>query len=382
MSYPANTGTAALLLGMGDQYGAHTLDDVSIYPSALTAAQVSNHYTVGTAAGSSPSPSPSPTLTPSPSPTVSASPSPTASPSSSPTPTASPTPSTSTSSPAPGAAPTIAVAGDIACDPSDANYNNGLGSASYCHQQATADLVSAGGYNAVFAIGDLQYTDGTYDKVLTSYDKSWGRFKSSTYPVPGNHEYLDPNAAGYYAYWGAAAGDPSKGYYSVNIGTWHVIVLNGECSYVGGCGANTPQEKWLRADLGAHKNKCTVAMWHEPRFSSGDGGDNGTNFTTFWKDLYNANADLILAGHIHDYERFAPQNPSGGLDNARGIREIVVGTGGKSLVGFPSVLPNSQVRNADTYGVLALTLANSSYSWKFVPEAGKTFTDSGSTSCH
>jgi acid phosphatase type 7 len=384
VSYPSSTDTSALMLGRGDQYGAEGLDEVALYDKTLSAVQVSAHYSQGVSTASptpsagptsaSPSPTPSPTAT-SPSP----SPSPTQT-SASPTPT--PTVTSASPTPPPGADPVIAAAGDIACDPTDANYNGGAGSKSYCHELATARLITSGGYDRVFALGDEQYADATLDKFQTSYDPSWGQFKSKTVPVPGNHEYLDGNADGYYSYFGAAAGDPTKGYYSFNLGTWHVIVLNGECSYVGGCGAGTPQETWLRADLASHPSTCTLAMWHEPRFASGSGGDTGTGFTTFWTDLYNAGAELLLNGHIHDYERFAPQTPNGTADNARGIREFVVGTGGKSLVGFDRSLPNSQVRNANTYGVLKLTLHPGSYDWQFVHEQGKNFTDSGTTSCH
>jgi hypothetical protein len=199
--------------------------------------------------------------------------------------------------------------------------------------------------------------------------------------VPGNHEYLVSGAAGYYSYYGAAAGDPNKGYYSYDLGSWHIIALNGECSFVGGCGAGSPQEAWLRADLAAHPAACTLAYWHEPKFSSST-PDSTSSFQTFWNDLYAAGAEVVLNGHIHNYERFAPQNPSGDAD-PNGLRQFVVGTGGKGLVSSgSSPLATSQVRNASTYGVLSMTLRNGSYDWSFVPEAGKTFTDSGTTSCH
>jgi hypothetical protein len=333
----------------------------------LTAAQVQQHYYAGaTADGVVPSPSPSPSV----SPTASPSPSP------SPSPTPTPTP------PYTGPDPVVAAVGDVACDPSDANYNNGLGSRDYCHARGVANLVSSGSYSALLSIGDQQYTDGTLAKFNESYNTYWGGFNAKTYPVPGNHEYLNGDPSGYYQYFGARAGDPKKGYYSFDLGAWHVVALNGECSYVGGCGAGSPQETFLKNDLAAHRNACTLAFWHEPRFSSGDFGDNGTTFTAFWNDLYAGGAEIVLNGHIHNYERFAPMSPTG-VATANGLREFVVGTGGKSLVGFGSALPNSEKRQSSAYGLLSLTLKSTSYSWQYLTENNKAkFTDTGSTSCH
>ena len=165
---------------------------------------------------------------------------------------------------------------------------------------------SAPGYAAVLLLGDIQYEDGAYSKFLASYDPSWGRVKSITKPAPGNHEYQSGSAADYYRYFGAAAGDPAKGYYSYDLGGWHLVALNSNCSFVGGCGAGSPQEQWLRADLAAHPASCTLAYWHHPRFSSGAHGSDAT-YTAFWQALYDANAEVVLVGHDHDYERFAPQ---------------------------------------------------------------------------
>jgi PKD repeat protein len=244
---------------------------------------------------------------------------------------------------------------------------------------ATAKLLAAIP-GTVFTIGDNAYDNGTSAEFSSCYGSTWGQFRSRTHPTPGNHDYLTANAAGYFGYFGTAAGDPSKGYYSYDLGTWHIIALNSECSFIGGCDVGSPEEQWLRADLAAHPNTCTLAMWHRPRFSSGATGSE-TIFNAFWQDLYNAGADVVLAGHDHDYERFVPQDPNGTADPMHGIREFIVGTGGKSLTGFNSPVANSVVRNFSTYGVLKLTLHPTSYDWQFVPIAGGTFTDSGNANC-
>jgi len=274
----------------------------------------------------------------------------------------------------------VAAAGDVACDPADANFNGGSGTTTACRQKATSDLLVSGGFAAVLALGDLQYESGTAAAFNASYDPSWGRVKSITKPAAGNHEYQTAGASPYYAYFGAAAGDPAKGYYSYNLGAWHVIVLNSNCTIVA-CAVGSAQEQWLRADLAANPTACTMAYWHHPRFSSGSHGSD-TATAAFWQALYEANADLILVGHEHDYERFAAQNPSAVADAARGIREFVVGTGGKSSGSFGTVRANSEARMTGTFGILKLTLRSDGYDWQFVPEAGRTFADTGSTACH
>ena len=286
--------------------------------------------------------------------------------------------------------PVIAAAGDIACDPTSSSFNAGNGTSGSCHQKYTADLLINMNPVAVLALGDNQYYCGGYDAFLQAYDLSWGRVKAITHPAVGNHEYLtsggtgctpaNGGAAGHFSYFGAAAGQPGKGYYSYDIGAWHLIALNSNCGDAGGCSASSPQGQWLEADLAAHSNLCTLAYWHIPLFSSG--GRASSNTQSFWQALYNHNADLILSGHDHIYERFAPQTPSGTLDTARGIREFIVGSGGANHTSLATIFANSEVRNVDTYGVLKLTLHPTSYDWQFVPEAGKTFTDSGSTACH
>ncbi len=277
--------------------------------------------------------------------------------------------------------PVIAAAGDIACDPNDSNFNQGNGTATVCHMKATADLIAGRSPAAVLALGDTQYENGALAKFRESYDPTWGRFKAITHPVVGNHEYGTRGASGYFAYFGAAAGDPAKGYYSFDLGAWHLIVLNSNCGPVGGCGAGSPQERWLREDLAASTGKtCVLAAWHQPRFSSGLHGSDAA-YAAFFRDLYDAGADVVLTGHDHDYERFGRLAPGGEVEFGRGIREFVVGTGGRSHYPFMRIQPGSEVQNSDTYGVLMLTLHPASYDWEFVPERGKTFTDQGSARC-
>ena len=286
--------------------------------------------------------------------------------------------------------PVIAAAGDIACDPTNSSFNGGNGTSGSCRPKYTSDLLVNAGLAAVLALGDNQYYCGGYQAYLQSYDLSWGRVKSITRPSVGNHEYLtsggtdcnsaNSGAAGYFNYFGAAAGNPGQGYYSFDIGTWHLIAINSNCSSAGGCGSSSPQGQWLAADLAAHTNFCTLAYWHIPLFSSG--GRASSNTQSIWQTLYNNNVDVVLNGHDHIYERFAPQTPNGTLDTARGIREFIVGSGGANHTSLATIFANSEVRNTDTYGVLKLTLHPTSFDWQFVPEAGKTFTDSGTQNCH
>jgi calcineurin-like phosphoesterase family protein len=278
-----------------------------------------------------------------------------------------------TASTAAAADPVIAAAGDISC-------NTATVRPSSCHQQAVSSLLLGHGLAAVLPLGDLQYESGTLDLFQRFYGPSWGRVKSITRPAVGNHEYNTSGATGYYSYFGAAAGPPDKGYYSYDVGSWHLIALNSNCSTVG-CGSTSPQVQWLESDLASHRRSCTLAYWHHPHFSSGPHGDAGST-DDFWNTLYEGGADVVLSGHDHDYERFAPQTPLGKADPAYGIRQFVAGTGGRSHYAFAGIKPNSQVRNDDTFGVLEMTLRAASYSWRFVPEAGNTFTDSGTDTCH
>ena len=251
--------------------------------------------------------------------------------------------------------------------------------------QATAKLIEQIP-GTVFAAGDLAYEKGTAQEFKNCYGPAWGRFKDRTRPALGNHEYVDPTASGYFQYWGAQAGPAGKGYYSYDLGAWHIVVLNTNCTArdLGGCSAGSPQETWLRADLAQHPAACILAYGHHALFSSGVFKRHAVHpeLKPLWDDLYAAHADLVLAGHEHSYERFAPQDPGGKLDPEQGIREIVVGTGGRShdLLGFP--IPNSETREWNTYGVLKLTLTPGKYTWEFIPVEGKTFRDFGSAVCH
>ena len=277
--------------------------------------------------------------------------------------------------PPPDASPpqTLVGAGDIASCSSNGDA-------------LTADVLQtiAG---TIFTTGDNAYPNGSTTDYNTCYGPSWGRtaLKDRTRPSPGNHEYQTAGAAGYFAYFGSAAGTQGQGYYSYNLGEWHIIVLNSNsnCSTIS-CAAGSAQETWLRADLAAHRNyACTLAYWHHPRFNSGAQHGNNTNVTPLWNALYDYNADVILNGHEHVYERFAPQTPNGTLDNARGIRQFTIGSGGNGHYDFKATAePNSEARNNTAYGVLKLTLRTGGYDWQFVPAAGSSYSDTGSGTCH
>ena len=251
--------------------------------------------------------------------------------------------------------------------------------------EATAKLIEQIP-GTVFAAGDLAYEKGSAEEFKNCYDPSWGRFKDRTKPALGNHEYVDTKASAYFQYWGAQAGPPGKGYYSYDLGDWHIVVLNTNC-YVKdlrGCGTGSPQETWLKEDLAKRPTACIVAYGHHALFSSGVFKKHAVHpeLKQIWEDLYAAHADVVLAGHEHSYERYALQDPEGKSDPVNGIREIVAGTGGRShdLLGFAT--PNSEARDWDTFGVLKLTLAPGKYAWEFIAEEGKSFHDSGSGVCH
>ena len=290
-------------------------------------------------------------------------------------------PVAATTGPAVPGDPSVLAFGDSACDPTNTAFRNGLGTATQCHQRAVSDLAWNSSPAAVLPLGDEQYEIGSFAAFQQSYDPAWGRVGSIARPVPGNHEYLTAGGSGYYTYFGSAAGSPSTGWYSYDVGGWHLIALNGECASIGGCAAGSPEEAWLRADLAAHPGSCTLAYWHEPRWSSGWEHGSDARYATFWQDLYNGGVDVVLNGHDHDYERFAPQNAWGDPDAAHGIREFVVGTGGEELEPAGPLENNSEVFSSTTFGALRLTLHASSYDWSFLPDTGGAALDSGSEAC-
>jgi hypothetical protein len=275
----------------------------------------------------------------------------------------------------------VVTAGDIACSPLDRVYDGGAGEETGCRQKATSDLIATLRPDALMPLGDTQYQHGTYRNYLTSYAPTWGRFLDITHPVIGNHEYETPRAAGYFAYFGRAAGDPRKAYYSFDLGRWHIVVLNTACERIGGCAAGSPQQRWLVGDLATHRTRCTLAAWHEPRWSSGQHGSDPA-LQTLWEDLHAGGVDVVVAGYDHDYERFHPLDAHGKPDSRRGVRSFVVGTGGVGLRDLgKTVAPGSAVRQDTTFGVLDLTLRPAGYDWRFVP-VGDRFHDSGHGTCH
>lgn len=261
------------------------------------------------------------------------------------------------------APPVLVGAGDIArCDSPGA--------------AATAALVERTP-GVVFTAGDNAYPNGSAENFARCYDPAWGRFRARTLPAVGNHDARSAGAAPYFEYFGPNAGPAGRGYYSYDLGGWHVVVLNS----TGDVGRGSAQERWLRADLAAHPARCTLAYWHHPRFSSGPHG-NSAKMADLWRTLYDAGADVVISGHDHLYERFAPQTADGRPDPARGIREFVVGTGGASHYAIKQIRPNSEVRDGQTFGVLRLALEADGYAWTFVPVPGGNFRDAGRGRCH
>lgn len=288
-----------------------------------------------------------------------------------------------TAPPSPGpssapAFPTIAAAGDISCAP---------GTPSDCRQMDTAAVLEAIAPDVVLALGDTQYPSGALAHYLAAYAPSWGRLKAVTHPVPGNHEYQTRGAQGYFDYFNGIgartgpAGDRDRGYYDFRLGSWHLIALNTNCAEVRGCHAGSPQEVWLRQTLSAVRARCTLAYFHYPLFSSGP-NDGTSAVRPLWQALYDHGAEVVLNGHEHSYERFAPQTPQGVEDQERGIRQFVVGTGGYSLTPFVALRRNSEERNARDFGVLRLELLPDGYGWKFVSVAGGAYYDAGFGACH
>ena len=264
----------------------------------------------------------------------------------------------------------VMAAGDIACAPDDPTTSD------ECRDGQTANLLVDHDPDRVLTLGDNQYDEGQLREFRNAYDKTWGRVKNKTRSTAGNHEYRTEGAKGYFNYFGWRAGKPSKGYYSFSIEGWRLIALNSNKSTSRG----SRQVEWLRRNLASHPAACTLAYFHHPLFSSGEHGNN-----PFMKPIYRvlnaAGTELVLTGHDHDYERFAPMN-AGGQRRSNGIRAFVVGTGGANHRPFEDIQPRSRVRNANTFGVLKLTLQKGAYEWEFIPEAGGFFTDAGQDTCH
>lgn len=266
---------------------------------------------------------------------------------------------------------TVLIAGDIAS----------------CRGRRAGDRVPTRGPDAtaalldrlsgtILAVGDLAYDNGTAADFADCYEPTWGRHRARTWPVPGNHEYNSKGAAPYFAYWRERLGEPDRKFYGFDLGAWHIVALNSNIDSRRG----SAQERWLRADLAATSARCILAFWHHPRFSSGDHGSIGTSRALF-EALYEFGASLVVSGHDHDYERFAPQDPRQRLDPLRGVRQFVVGTGGRPLRKGGSRAANSEVFEDSSHGVLKLDLGAEHYAWQFIPVAGQTFQDSGSAPC-
>jgi hypothetical protein len=272
----------------------------------------------------------------------------------------------------------IAAVGDILCP------NQNLGKP--CQEDGIAKLIKDINPQAILIPGDSQYEKGTYSEYEKYFESFLGKYKKIIYPSTGNHDYYTPNASGYYDYFNGigksdgVAGQRDKGYYSFEIGNWHIISLNSNCLEIGGCGKDSVQEKWLLSDLQKNKQLCILTYWHEPLFSSGPHGNN-LNLRDIWKDLYAYKADIVLNGHDHDFERFKKQDAYGNEDE-KGIREFVIGTGGQLLYRFISNASNSEVRDASSHGVLELKLYKDKYEWNFLPVEGDIFKDTGSSACN
>jgi hypothetical protein len=285
--------------------------------------------------------------------------------------------------------PVVVVGGDIACAPGDANYNGGNGIKGYCHMKATAGVIGKTNPATVLMLGDAQYSSGSLSEYQTSYGPTWGVYKSNTKPTVGNHDYGTTGAGGYFSYFGTSASPQQSGctsnclgYYSFDVGSWHIVDINAECTRLNGgagCATGSPQETWLKNDLATNSKLCTIVVTHRPRWSSTSMAS--ADIAPLVTDMYAAHVDLLLSGHSHNYERFASQNPSGKADT-NGVRQFVVGTGGANLVGFSTIVANSQARKSGVFGVMKLTLHSSSYDWSFVADPSTPYSDSGTGSCH
>lgn len=278
-----------------------------------------------------------------------------------------------------GRAPVVAAVGDLVCSaPLDAAWE--------CRHDDVARVVELLAPDALLLLGDLQYESGALENFRTQFDPSFGKFRKITRPVPGNHEYATARARGYFDYFNGVdsatgiAGPRARGYYSFDVGAWHLVAINSNCADVGGCGQGSAQERWLRTDLAQHPRQCLLAYWHHARFSSGGHGDS-RELTAIWAALQEARADLVLAGHDHDYERFEPMRADGARDPTSGITSFVVGTGGRNLRRFGAIRSNSATHRDNVFGVLRLTLDTGSYAWQFVDAATVKPVDEGNGRC-
>ncbi len=279
------------------------------------------------------------------------------------------------------AAKKLVVVGDIVCDPDTAKKDT-----NNCQSDETFALAKDTGPDAVVAVGDLQYENGSLDDYQSGFDKSWGGLKSIIYPTPGNHEYHTTGASGYFDYFKADPHpkvDISQGYYSFNLGAWHIISLNSNCKDIGGCDEASAQIKWLEADLNANQNKCSLAFWHHPRFTSGkyfNDADTKDRSKIMWEKLVAAKADVVLNGHDHLYERFAAQTTDG-VATETGLQQFTVGTGGKILYAKTAVAANSEKAVDDHFGILKMELLPSSYQWQFIATSSQVL-DAGQRNCN
>jgi hypothetical protein len=282
----------------------------------------------------------------------------------------------------PEGAMVVAAAGDIACESSDSDFEGE--DPEQCQYRATADLLADA--DAVIPLGDLQYPDGALESYDQGYDPTWGKFADESYPAPGNHDYHVDGAAGYFDYWGSKdrpTGQARSGYYSWDLGSWHLIALNSNCDDVA-CDEGSPQNDFLEQDLASTNQRCVLAYWHHPLFNSGEshGDSMPSGAAAFWQDLSAAGADIVLNGHEHNYQRYGKQDP-GGRATSGGIREFVVGTGGKSHYGLLEEKdPNYETGNATDFGVLRLHLGDDSYSWEFVEVSGAVLDAGGPVPCN
>jgi acid phosphatase type 7 len=246
--------------------------------------------------------------------------------------------------------------------------------------EETAEIVETVPDATVLALGDLAYNNGSAEDFEECYDPSWGAFRDRTRPVPGNHEYRTDEAQPYYDYFGSRAGESGKGWYSFDLGEWHIVALNSNCDDVG-CDEGSEQEQWLRADLEENAARCTLAFWHAPRFSSGAEHGGTRSVKDLWQVLLDNDVELLLAGHEHLYERTAPLDEDGNVDEQNGVRQFVVGTGGGNFYPLGERITGSEAAIVDVNGVLRMTLEPGGYDWEFVPVEAGADSDTGTGEC-